>query len=116
MARRCMFSSHLESVCEGIAIVHENRVVADDPRPATDTGLDALERANVGFGLDAALEHRSDQAFLAESVADPQSPLAMELRHARRCSGAAGRAVDRLVAVEYGATAVGIAACGCVAP
>ena len=86
-----MSSPHLEPTRQGIAVIDEYGVVTDDPRPTADAWPNALERPNVSLRLDAALEHRADQAFLAEAVADLQPSLAMELRHAGRSTGAARR-------------------------
>jgi hypothetical protein len=55
-----------------------------------------------------ALEQRADDGFVHEVVADLQPALGVELRHARRGAGAAGRAVDRLVAVEDGVARMGL--------
>src|SRR5690242_18309807 len=73
-------SPHLKPVGQWVAIIDENGIVADDPRPTADAGLDAFEKPYVGLGLDTALEHRADQAFPAEAVADLQSSLAVQLR------------------------------------
>src|ERR1700730_11758929 len=95
-------SEDLEAVAEGVALVDEDRVDPVHPRPAGDAGPDRGDAADFGRALDAALEKAADDAFVHEIVAAGQLALAGELRHSRRGSGAAGRAVDRALAVEHG--------------
>ena len=58
-------------------------------------------------GFDPAPEQRADDALVDEIVADLQPPEAGLVRHAGRGPGAAGRAVDRLLAVEHGVAGMG---------
>src|ERR1700709_1907292 len=91
----------LETMRERIARIDEDRVVAMHARPSGDAGADALYIADGGVAFDAAVEQAADYAFVDEVIADTQLSLGCELRHAGRGSGAARRAVDRLVAIEY---------------
>ena len=72
-------------------------------------GMMAGLPATVVSALDAAAEQRADDRFVHERVAGLELALGVQLRHARRRAGAAGRAVDRLVAVEHGVAGMRIA-------
>ncbi len=93
---------------EGVAVVDEDRVVAGHPRPPLDRGDDGLEGPDLGLRLDPPAEQRADDALVDEVVADAELPLRRPLRHARGSAGAAGRAIERLVAVEDGVAGVGL--------
>src|SRR5687768_11232999 len=87
---------------EWVAVVDENGIQSRHSRPASDRRDDRLAFADDGFALDAALEQGADDRFVDELVAGLKLALGVELSHARRGAGAAGRAVDGLVAVEHG--------------
>src|SRR5690606_24726328 len=86
---------------EGIAIVDEDRVESGLSRPASDGGDDAVVASYLHGLLHATVEDRADDRLVDEFVAHLELAARYPLRHARRCSGAAGRTVDGLVAVEH---------------
>ena len=69
---------------------------------AGDRRDDRRATADLRRGLDAAAEQAADDELVDEVVADLQFAARRLLRHARRRAGAAGRTVDRLLAVEDG--------------
>src|SRR6185437_12005668 len=93
-------------MAEGIALVDEDRVDAVHARPAGDARPDGGDAAHFRRRLDAALKEAADDALMDELVAEGELALGDEMGHARRGAGAAGRAVDRLFAVEDGVAAM----------
>ena len=91
-----------------VAVVDEDGVVAGHPRPAGDRGDNRVVVADGRGGLDAALNSEPMIDSCTNSSPTFQPALGGELRHARRGAGAAGRAVDRLVAVEHGVAGMGL--------
>src|SRR5690606_22065641 len=105
-------SDDLEAVRVGVARIDGDGVEAGNARPALDGGHDAPMSvswvvADLGLRLDASAEQAADDALVDESIADPLPALGVQLGYARRGAGAAGTAVDRLVAVEHGVARVG---------
>src|SRR5690606_6662816 len=87
---------------EGVAIIDEDGVVAGHACPARDARNDRGAARDRRGGLDPSLEDRADDALVPELVAGAEPALGRELRHPRRGAGAAGAAVDGLLAVEHG--------------
>src|SRR5262249_20728176 len=102
-------SGKLEAAGKRVAAVDEDRVDAVEPRPAGDARHDRAAIADLGRRLDASFEQGADDALMDEILADREPALRRELGHAGRGAGAAGRAVDRLVAVIDRITAMGAA-------
>ncbi len=98
-------SFHDEAVGEGIAVVDEDGCVAGHPRPSGDRGDDASRPATVVADSTRPLkrEPMMDSCGIRRRV---QLPPCRKLGHAGRGAGAAGRAVDRLVAVKDGVSGV----------
>src|SRR6185312_7720452 len=96
-------SSHQrEAVSVGVAVVDEDGIEAGLAGPAGNRGDDAGGVA-YGYGLrDPSLEDRTDDGFVNEIIAHLELSPGVPLRHAGGRAGAAGRAVDGLIAVENG--------------
>ena len=101
--RRSAAILHLEPVGQRIAVVDEDRVVAGHARPALDRGDDGVVGARPSPRA-STRPLNSEPMMLSWTKSSPTFSLPMRrpLRHAGRGAGAAGRAVDRLVAVEHG--------------
>src|SRR5581483_11275164 len=91
-------------------------IVPGDLCPARDARPDRAVIANGGFRFDPAVEHGADDALVHEIVAGLELALGGKLRDPRGGSGAAGRAVDRLVAIEHGVAGIGARIARLVAP
>ena len=70
-------------MCQRIAIIHEDGIVANDPRPAAYAGVDAIEWPNLDLLLDTTFKNGPDQALLSECLANGKSAFAMELCQTR---------------------------------
>uniref|UniRef100_A0A0N5A080 LigA n=1 Tax=Parastrongyloides trichosuri TaxID=131310 RepID=A0A0N5A080_PARTI len=110
------WADDLEARPEGILAVHPDGVEAGGDGRTLDRGHDRLVVAHRGLGFDAADEPAADVAFVDEGVADLQPPLGVQMSQPRRGAGAAGAAVDGLVAIEDGVAAVGALTLGLVGP
>ena len=99
----------LEAMRERVAVVDEDGVVAGHPGPAVDRG-DDRRRAGRPWPRASTRPLNSVPMMLSWTKSSPtlSLPLRRPLRHARRGAGAAGRAVDRLVAVEHGVAGMGL--------
>src|SRR5262245_38703277 len=89
-------------MCKRVAIVDENRVVTRHPRPTGNRGNDGGFAGDAGCLFDTAMEQRPDDRFVHEGIARLQFPLGSKLRHASGGTRSAGRAINRLVAIEDG--------------
>src|SRR3546814_11534420 len=78
------FLHQLEPMLVGVAVVDEDGVEAGDAGPAFDAGDDRREVADLGLGLDAAVEQAADDALMDEIVADPQLALGGQPGQPRR--------------------------------
>src|SRR6516225_11676462 len=95
-------SEHAEPLHEGVAFVEEDRVVAGDPSLPGNRWHHGVEIADRRLPFDAAAEQAADDRFVDELVADGKLAARRLLRDPRGSAGAAGRAVDRLLAIEDG--------------
>ena len=66
-----------------IARVHEDCIVADYTRPASNTWHDAALIPDRRLTLNFTVEHRANYALVNEDVADVQPTLRHKLRHTR---------------------------------
>src|SRR5690606_20768106 len=100
-------SDDLEPFPETVLTIHPDGVETRRHGRALDRGNDGPVIAHRRLGLDPTDEAAADVAFMDEGVADLQPALGVQVGQPRRGAGAAGAAIDGLVAIEDGVAAVG---------